>query len=382
MSASSPNKRTSSKGSSVKGTPDKGTPKENIKLIKILSILYGDIQHNKWLPGYVFPICKKETQSKTDKEILMDILDELKIKYNDNDADLKLCDLINEKIGDYNLTDIISTKISKLFTSVFKNINSTLYLQHTINLFHTIYSIPIFRVLMFKKNIKLEDVRYICEEYSFKEADMLELLSNMLIVIKKVILNLEKALKVKKNGFNIVKLGYGLKPDFWYNSTFDERQKIIVLELINKLQQIIDEGQVLCKELINDPNTKIQIKNKMEIEDIDVKASYISLIGLLAVPISSFILSKSIIFIVHFLNNKYNIDKDILDIFNYMYMNNNYDKFGAIDPTRYYCTKPYDRGEENIRNRVRSCEQGKKPHKYFKNKSFPNKQICIEQCYF
>ena len=48
-----------------------------------------------------------------------------------------------------------------------------------------------------------------------------------------------------------------------------------------------------------------------------------------------------------------------------------------IDPKKYYCTKPYDRGEENIRYRVRSCEQGKKPHRYFKNKSFPSISNCI-----
>lgn len=376
--------------SSSSSSVNKGTPKENIKLIKILSILYGTVDHNKWLPGYVFPICRKETHSNVDRAILMDILDELNIKYSEDDNSLKLCDLINDKIGDYSLTDIISTKISKLFTSVFKNFSSTTYLQHTVNLFHTIYSIPVFRVLMFKKNVDVEDIKYIATEYPYKEADMIQLLANMLIVIKKIVLNLERALKVKKNEFNIIRLGgYGLKPDFWYNSTFDERQKIIVLELINKLQHIIDEGSVLCKKLLDDHNAKLQIEKMAKDNSyfnyvsyvLNYKKKYLFLLAILVSDtLPGAIFRNAIIFVVKVIAQDY-IDVDgVIDIFTKL----RYGKWHeGVDPNRYYCTRPYDRSDTyHVRLRSRSCEKGRKPHPQFKNKSFQMKQTCIEHCYY
>lgn len=54
----------------------------------------------------------------------------------------------------------------------------------------------------------------------------------------------------------------------------------------------------------------------------------------------------------------------------------------TVDPTKFYCTKPFNRATATIKQRVASCEQGKLPHTNYRHMVFKNKQQCIEQCHF
>ena len=54
----------------------------------------------------------------------------------------------------------------------------------------------------------------------------------------------------------------------------------------------------------------------------------------------------------------------------------------VVDPTKFYCTTPFNKKNATIKDRVKSCEQGKKPHRNFKKEVYNNKQQCIEKCFY
>lgn len=246
-------------------TISKETVSQNKTLIQLLDLLYGKVQNHKWLPRYVFTICKNQN-GKYDYELLKGIAEELGIKDKDLNnktvSPMKFCDMIQDHIGYVNAGNLVKMKLDNMFSNALSNFNSTLYLSNTLQWFHTLFNIPIFRMALFKDDIEIEEILSMIHSYKYKEADFLEILVNLIPVISQSSTNLRRAASSNAKGFNISKIGSGINPSFWYACNYTDRQRIVALELAEKFQKVIKTLKKLINKLLLDKNTQEWIRIK------------------------------------------------------------------------------------------------------------------------
>lgn len=246
-------------------TISKETVSQNKTLIQLLDLLYGKVENHKWLPRYVFTICKNPN-GKYDYELLKGIAEELGIKDKDLNnktvSPMKFCDMIQDHIGYVNAGNLVKMKLDNMFSNALSNFNSTLYLSNTLQWFHTLFNIPIFRMALFKDDIEIEEILSMIHSYKYKEADFLEILVNLIPVISQSSTNLRRAASSNAKGFNISKIGSGINPSFWYACNYTDRQRIVALELAEKFQKVIKTLKKLINKLLLDKNTQEWIRIK------------------------------------------------------------------------------------------------------------------------
>jgi hypothetical protein len=246
-------------------TISKETVSQNKTLIQLLDLLYGKVENHKWLPRYVFTICKNQN-GKYDYELLKGIAEELGIKDKDLNnktvSPMKFCDMIQDHIGYVNAGNLVKMKLDNMFSNALSNFNSTLYLSNTLQWFHTLFNIPIFRMVLFKDDIEIEEILSMIHSYKYKEADFLEILINLIPVISQSSTNLRRAAASNAKGFNISRIGSGINPSFWYACNYTDRQRIVALELAEKFQKVIKTLKKLINKLLLDKNTQEWIRIK------------------------------------------------------------------------------------------------------------------------
>jgi hypothetical protein len=248
-------------------TISKETVAQNKTLIQLLDLLYGKVQNHKWLPRYVFTICKNPN-GKYDYELLKGIAEELGIKNKDLNnktvSPMRFCDMIQEHIGYVNIVNLTKLKIDNMIANALSNINSSLYLSNTLQWFHILFDIPVFRMALFKEDIEIEEILQIIQSYEYKDADFVELLINIIPVLSQSSTNLRRAAASNAKGFNVSKLGSGINPSFWYACKYTDRQRIVALELAEKFQKIIKTFKKLVDKLLLNENTQKWMRAKEE----------------------------------------------------------------------------------------------------------------------